>query len=222
MVALADCSAKEPWSFLRVVARVNRTGGAAASSPAHPSSRMAALRCSLLALSAAPRSHARPRRIAVRPSARDVIVTAAMSSSTAEAEAPYPVGTPGVPWGDAERQAWRALVEAPKRSYAQEVLAKIEPLKERFDVVRYGEATRQKRAVWDTDAHPPRAGDASLLILSSNNVKPCGVARHGPSPRGCLRFNKSNASLHVPCSRHYVEAGCRTRLATPTGTPCSV
>ena len=37
--------------------------------------------------------------------------------------------TPGVAWGDAEKAAWRAHVGAPQRSYAEEVLAKLEPLK---------------------------------------------------------------------------------------------
>ncbi len=38
---------------------------------------------------------------------------------------PFPIGTPGTPWGDAERAAWRAR-QAIKRSYADEVVA---PLK---------------------------------------------------------------------------------------------
>jgi len=35
---------------------------------------------------------------------------------------PYPIGTPGTPWGDAERTAWRAR-QAIRRSYADEVVA---------------------------------------------------------------------------------------------------
>jgi hypothetical protein len=61
-----------------------------------------------------------------------------MSATEINQEPPYSVGTPGQKWGDAERTEWRALVEPPSRSYAEEVLAKLEPLKERFDVVRYG------------------------------------------------------------------------------------
>ncbi len=50
----------------------------------------------------------------------------------------YSIGTPGQPWGDSERVAWRAL-QRRQRSYAHDVLAKIERLRERFDVKAYGE-----------------------------------------------------------------------------------
>jgi hypothetical protein len=50
---------------------------------------------------------------------------------------PYPVGTRGVPWGDAERAAWLAR-QRRQRSYADDVLAAEARLSGRFDVVRYG------------------------------------------------------------------------------------
>ena len=50
----------------------------------------------------------------------------------------YPIGTPGKPWGEAERIAWRAR-QRKQRSYADEVLSVIERLRARFDVVQYGE-----------------------------------------------------------------------------------
>jgi hypothetical protein len=46
----------------------------------------------------------------------------------------YKIGTAGKPWGDEERAAWLTLADVVKRSYADEVLAKLEPLKEIFDV----------------------------------------------------------------------------------------
>ncbi len=53
----------------------------------------------------------------------------------------YPVGTPGVPWGDAERQAWRDR-QVRSRSYQDDVVARMERLGERLgdqlDIVRYG------------------------------------------------------------------------------------
>jgi hypothetical protein len=49
----------------------------------------------------------------------------------------YPIGTPGTPWGDAERAEWRAA-QTKKRSYADEVVSVIDRLRERFDVVEYG------------------------------------------------------------------------------------
>lgn len=51
---------------------------------------------------------------------------------------PYPIGTPGTPWGDAERTEWRSR-QARRRSYGAEVLSAIERLREHFDVVQYGE-----------------------------------------------------------------------------------
>jgi len=52
--------------------------------------------------------------------------------------APYPIGTPGTPWGAAEKAKWLAL-QVRHRSYADEVVAAIEPLRAKFDVVEYGE-----------------------------------------------------------------------------------
>ncbi len=48
------------------------------------------------------------------------------------------IGTPGQPWGDAERAAWRAQ-QHPRRSYADDVLGVVERLRARFDVQPYGE-----------------------------------------------------------------------------------
>jgi hypothetical protein len=49
----------------------------------------------------------------------------------------YPIGTPGQPWGAAERATWLAR-QTRQRSYADEVLSVIERLRPRFDVVEYG------------------------------------------------------------------------------------
>jgi len=51
--------------------------------------------------------------------------------------APYPIGTPGQPWGDAERAAWRARQRVQRR-YAEDVLPRIEALRAAFDVAEYG------------------------------------------------------------------------------------
>lgn len=50
----------------------------------------------------------------------------------------YPVGTPGRPWGDAERAEW-LVRQVRQRSYADEVLSVIDGLRDRFDVVEYGQ-----------------------------------------------------------------------------------
>ena len=50
----------------------------------------------------------------------------------------YPIGTPGQPWGDAERAQWRAR-QVRQRSYADDVLTVVECLRSRFEVETYGE-----------------------------------------------------------------------------------
>jgi hypothetical protein len=50
----------------------------------------------------------------------------------------YSIGTPGQPWGDAERAQWRAR-QVRQRSYADDVLVAVERLHDRFDVENYGE-----------------------------------------------------------------------------------
>ncbi|WP_312328625.1 M14 family metallocarboxypeptidase [Stenotrophomonas sp.] len=49
----------------------------------------------------------------------------------------YPVGTPGQPWGDYERAAWRAR-QVVQRSYADDVVAALNALPDEFSVVQYG------------------------------------------------------------------------------------
>ncbi|MGR5121101.1 M14 family metallopeptidase [Vibrio harveyi] len=49
----------------------------------------------------------------------------------------YPIGTPGQSWGEVERKAWREQRDV-KRSYQEEVVTKIDALRERFDVEQYG------------------------------------------------------------------------------------
>jgi hypothetical protein len=50
----------------------------------------------------------------------------------------YPIGTPGLPWGEAERALWRSR-QVRQRSYAEDVLSAVERLRARYDVSRYGE-----------------------------------------------------------------------------------
>lgn len=54
------------------------------------------------------------------------------------ASAPHPIGTRGVPWGDAERSIWRSR-QVRHRSYRDDVMNVIERLAARFDVEEYGE-----------------------------------------------------------------------------------
>ncbi len=49
----------------------------------------------------------------------------------------YPIGTPGKKWGEQEKAEWLSR-QSIKRSYADEVLVKLEDLKIRFDIEQYG------------------------------------------------------------------------------------
>ena len=49
----------------------------------------------------------------------------------------YLIGIPGQPWGKAERKEWLAA-QTVKRSYSEQVVTKIETLKNVHDVVQYG------------------------------------------------------------------------------------
>jgi hypothetical protein len=50
---------------------------------------------------------------------------------------PYPIGTPGKPWGTAELDAWRAT-QVKQRSYSDEVEKAIDALRGAYDVEDYG------------------------------------------------------------------------------------
>ena len=52
--------------------------------------------------------------------------------------AAYPIGTPGSPWGDAEKAEWLAR-QTRQRSYEADVLSAVERLRDRFEVTRYGQ-----------------------------------------------------------------------------------
>ena len=54
--------------------------------------------------------------------------------------APYPVGTPGIPWGAAERALWLSR-QTLRRSYDEDVLRAIDPMRPHFDVLEYGRLT---------------------------------------------------------------------------------
>jgi len=49
----------------------------------------------------------------------------------------YPIGVPGKKWGSDEKAAWLAK-QGIRRSYKQEVLVKLDALKDRFDLTQYG------------------------------------------------------------------------------------
>jgi hypothetical protein len=54
------------------------------------------------------------------------------------AQAFYPIGIPGQPWGEAEKAAWLSR-QPRRRSYEADVVSVIEHLRDRFDVEQYGQ-----------------------------------------------------------------------------------
>lgn len=51
--------------------------------------------------------------------------------------ATYPIGTPGQPWGEAEKATWLSR-QSRKRSYETDVLSMVDRLRDRFEVSEYG------------------------------------------------------------------------------------
>ncbi|NUS38844.1 MAG: M14 family metallocarboxypeptidase [Lysobacter sp.] len=105
------------------------------------------------------------------------------------AQAPYPVGTPGQPWGEAEKAAWRSR-QVVRRRYADEVVAAIDALRGRFDVVDYG------RIDYGDGAHPLLAirsrdwRDDLPIVLVTGGVH--GYETSGV--HGALRFVAGHAA----------------------------
>ncbi|MHA3903092.1 M14 family metallopeptidase [Castellaniella sp. WN] len=100
----------------------------------------------------------------------------------------YPIGTPGVPWGEAEIAAWLAR-QRRRRSYADEVLAAIDRLRDRYEVIQYG------RLDYASDTYPLLAlrghdwhGDRPVALVTGgvHGYETSGV-------HGALRF----ADLHA-------------------------
>ena len=114
----------------------------------------------------------------------------------------YPIGTPGQPWGDAERAQWLAR-QRKQRSHADDVLSAIDRLRDRFDAVEYG------RLDYAGETYP-------LLALKSRDWRddlPVALVSGGvhgyetSGVHGALRFAERDASdyagrinlLIVPC-----------------------
>jgi hypothetical protein len=114
----------------------------------------------------------------------------------------HPIGTPGQPWGDAERAAWRAR-QRKQRSYQSDVLVPIEALSDRFQVERYG-TVRHGEDAHELVAVRSRDWDAALpWMLVTGGVH--GYETSGV--HGALAFLADRAGDHagrcnllvVPC-----------------------
>jgi hypothetical protein len=75
----------------------------------------------------------------------------------------YPIGVPGQPWGAAEKAEWRSR-QTRQRSYADEVVSKIDALRNRFDVEQYGELDYGADGTYPLFALRSRAWDDALPV----------------------------------------------------------
>ncbi|KAB7771928.1 M14 family metallopeptidase [Xanthomonas maliensis] len=102
-----------------------------------------------------------------------------------------PIGVPGQPWGDAERDRWRAR-QRRQRSYRDDVVAAIDDLRGHFDIVPYGSIAA------DEESYPLLAvrsdrWDASLpTALVSGGVH--GYETSGV--HGALQFLRERADAY--------------------------
>ncbi|CAE7445921.1 unnamed protein product [Symbiodinium natans] len=107
----------------------------------------------------------------------------------------YPIGKPGVPWGPTERTEWLAK-QSIKRSYHEEVLSKIEKLRQAgdFEVFQYGALS------YDTEKYPlfalktPGFGKTGKpVVLVTGGVH--GYETSGV--QGALRFLETEAKEYA-------------------------
>ena len=114
----------------------------------------------------------------------------------------YPIGTPGRPWGEAEVAAWQSRQRV-QRSYRDDVLAAVDALRSRFDVIPYGQLD------YPPDSYP-------LLAIRSRDWRdalPCVLVTGGvhgyetSGVHGALQFVDRHAAdyagranlMVVPC-----------------------
>ena len=102
----------------------------------------------------------------------------------------YPIGTPGQPWGAAEKAEWRSR-QRKRRSYADEVLSVVERLRKDFDVVPYGELDYGPDGRYPLFALRSRGWDDALPVaLVTGGVH--GYETSGV--HGALRFAERDAA----------------------------
>jgi hypothetical protein len=106
---------------------------------------------------------------------------------------PAAIGTPGQPWGAPEKARWRARQRA-QRSYVDDVVARIERLRERFDVVEYGRLDYGDDGVFPLYALRSRArDDARPVALVTGGVH--GYETSGV--HGALQFLERDADAYA-------------------------
>lgn len=105
--------------------------------------------------------------------------------------APYPIGTPGTPWGTAEIATWLTR-QSRHRSYEEDVLSVVDALRSRYDVVEYG------RLDYPPESYPL----AAIKSRQWREELPCVLVTGGvhgyetSGVHGALRFAERHASAY--------------------------
>ena len=114
----------------------------------------------------------------------------------------YPIGTPGVPWGDQEKEEWLGR-QSIRRSYPEEVLKKLEPVSAAFEQIRYGalsiDADRYPLLAFKTGAWQPDRPNV-LVTGGVHGYETSGV-------QGAIRFLVQKAESYAPWF-NFVVAPC--------------
>jgi hypothetical protein len=105
---------------------------------------------------------------------------------------PYPIGTPGVAWGDTERSAWLSQQQV-QRSYAADVLGRIESLRAHFDVEQYGQLDYQSEHYPLFAIRSREWNDALPTVLVTGGVH--GYETSGV--HGALLFAEQHAAAYA-------------------------
>jgi len=111
---------------------------------------------------------------------------------TTTTHAPYPIGTPGVPWGQAEVATWLSR-QIFRRSYEADVLRVIETLRSGYDVVQYGRL----------DYHPDKYPLFAIKSHRWNDALPCALVTGGvhgyeiSGVHGALSFIDKHAATYA-------------------------
>ena len=100
----------------------------------------------------------------------------------------YPIGTAGKKWGQSERAAWLAS-QSIQRLYSEEVLIKLEALKDRFEIVQYGALSYapDRYPLYLVKSRHADPGKANILITGGvHGYETSGV-------QGAIRFVETRA-----------------------------
>ena len=105
--------------------------------------------------------------------------------------APDPIGSPGLPWGEAEVARWRSR-QTVKRSYESDVLRVIRTLSSRYQVEQYGRL----------DYHPDKYPLFAIKSRAWRSALPCALVTGGvhgyetSGVHGALQFADRHAAAY--------------------------